>query len=87
MKITEFCLENRTTTLFLTVVIIVGGLFAFSSMGRLEDPDFVRSPIRDRDTSVVEDRRAPSIEELIRVLTGQRPDRQCRLGAERPIEV
>ena len=41
MKITEFCLENRTTTLFLTAVVIVGGLFSFSSMGRLEDPEFV----------------------------------------------
>ena len=26
MKITEFCLENRVTTLFLTGVAIVGGL-------------------------------------------------------------
>jgi multidrug efflux pump subunit AcrB len=41
MKITEFCLENRTTTLFLTAVVIAGGLFAFDSMGRLEDPEFV----------------------------------------------
>jgi multidrug efflux pump subunit AcrB len=41
MKITEFCLENRTTTLFLTAVAIAGGLFSFNSMGRLEDPEFV----------------------------------------------
>ena len=41
MKITEFCLENRTTTLFLTIVAIVGGLFSFNTMGRLEDPEFV----------------------------------------------
>ena len=41
MKITEFCLENRTTTLFLTIVAIAGGLFAFNDMGRLEDPEFV----------------------------------------------
>ena len=40
MKITEFCLENRVTTLFLTAVAIVGGLAAYSSMGRLEDPEF-----------------------------------------------
>jgi multidrug efflux pump subunit AcrB len=41
MKITEFCLENRTTTLFLTVVAIAGGIFSFNNMGRLEDPEFV----------------------------------------------
>ena len=40
MKITEFCLENRVTTLFLTVVVIVGGLQSFNTMGRLEDPEF-----------------------------------------------
>ena len=40
MKITEFCLENRTTTLFLTIVVIVGGLQSFNTMGRLEDPEF-----------------------------------------------
>ena len=40
MKITEFCLENRTTTLVLTVFMIVGGLVAYQGMGRLEDPEF-----------------------------------------------
>ena len=40
MKITEFCLENRVTTLFLTGVAIVGGLVSYSTMGRLEDPEF-----------------------------------------------
>lgn len=40
MKITEFCLENQTTTLFLTVVAIIGGLAAYQGMGRLEDPEF-----------------------------------------------
>ena len=29
MKITEFCLDNRTTTLVLTAFMIVGGLFAY----------------------------------------------------------
>lgn len=41
MKITEFCLENRVTTIVLTVVLIAGGLQAFNTMGRLEDPEFV----------------------------------------------
>jgi multidrug efflux pump subunit AcrB len=40
MKLTEFCLENRTTTLVLTVVLIVAGLGAYQDMGRLEDPEF-----------------------------------------------
>ena len=40
MKITEFCLDNQTTTLVLTVVMIVGGLAAYQNMGRLEDPEF-----------------------------------------------
>ncbi len=40
MKITEFCLENRTTTLVLTVVMIVAGLGSYQNMGRLEDPEF-----------------------------------------------
>jgi multidrug efflux pump subunit AcrB len=41
MKVTEFCLKNRTTTLFLTIVAIAGGLQSFNTMGRLEDPEFV----------------------------------------------
>lgn len=40
MKITEYCLENRVTTLFLTLVAIVGGLYSYENMGRLEDPEF-----------------------------------------------
>jgi multidrug efflux pump subunit AcrB len=40
MKITEFCLENRTTTLALTVVMIIAGLASYNGMGRLEDPEF-----------------------------------------------
>jgi len=40
MKITEFCLDNQTTTLVLTFVMIVAGLSAYQKMGRLEDPEF-----------------------------------------------
>ena len=40
MKITEFCLENRVTTLFLTLVAIVAGLYSYMNMGRLEDPEY-----------------------------------------------
>lgn len=39
-KLTEFCLKNRTTTLVLTVVTVLGGLQAYQGMGRLEDPEF-----------------------------------------------
>ena len=40
MNVTRFCLANRVTVLFLTFVAIVAGLQAYSSMGRLEDPEF-----------------------------------------------
>jgi len=40
MKITEFCLENRTTTLVLTFVMVLAGISAYQGMGRLEDPAF-----------------------------------------------
>ena len=40
MKITEFCLENRVTTLFVTAIAIIGGLYSYQNMGRLEDPEF-----------------------------------------------
>jgi len=40
VKITEFCLDNQTTTLVLTFVMIVAGLSAYQNMGRLEDPEF-----------------------------------------------
>jgi multidrug efflux pump subunit AcrB len=40
MKITQFCLDNKITTLALAVVMIVAGLAAYQDMGRLEDPEF-----------------------------------------------
>jgi multidrug efflux pump subunit AcrB len=40
MNLVEATLNNRTTTLVLTFVLIVGGYLAFDSMGRLEDPEF-----------------------------------------------
>ena len=52
MKITEFCLENRTTTLFLTIIAIAGGLNAFNNMGRLEDPEFVVTTIPFEDAAI-----------------------------------
>jgi hypothetical protein len=40
MKITQFCIENRVTTLVLTVFLVVGGIISYGGMGRLEDPEF-----------------------------------------------
>jgi multidrug efflux pump subunit AcrB len=40
MSLGEWAISKRVTTLTITVVLIVGGLFAYQSMGRLEDPEF-----------------------------------------------
>lgn len=40
MNIGEYAIRKRVTTLALTFVLIVGGIVAYQSMGRLEDPEF-----------------------------------------------
>ena len=40
MNVTQFCLDNRTTTLVVTAFLVVGGVQSYRTMGRLEDPDF-----------------------------------------------
>jgi multidrug efflux pump subunit AcrB len=40
MKLTDFALNNRTTLLVLTALAVFGGLQSYSTMGRLEDPEF-----------------------------------------------
>lgn len=40
MNIGEYAIRKRVTTLAFTFVLIVGGIFAYQSMGRLEDPEF-----------------------------------------------
>jgi multidrug efflux pump subunit AcrB len=40
MNLAAFALRNRTTTLVLTAVMLVGGLRAFNGLPRLEDPEF-----------------------------------------------
>ncbi|WP_290918897.1 efflux RND transporter permease subunit [Halodesulfovibrio sp.] len=40
MSLGEWAIRRRVTTLTMTVILIVGGLFAYQSMGRLEDPEF-----------------------------------------------
>ena len=38
MKLTSFAIENRTVSYFVVVLLVLGGLSSFSSLGQLEDP-------------------------------------------------
>ncbi len=40
MKFAEIAIANKTTTLVLTVCAALGGILAYSTLGRLEDPEF-----------------------------------------------
>ena len=40
MNIAEFSIRNKVSTLVLTVLMVVGGLYSYSGLGRLEDPEF-----------------------------------------------
>jgi multidrug efflux pump subunit AcrB len=40
MNLTSFALERETFINFMVFLIVVGGVFSFSTLGRLEDPDF-----------------------------------------------
>jgi multidrug efflux pump subunit AcrB len=40
MNLTSFALERKTLTNFIVFLVVVGGVFSFSTLGRLEDPDF-----------------------------------------------
>ena len=40
MNLTQLALEKRTLVHFVVGLIIIGGLFSYVTMGRLEDPDF-----------------------------------------------
>lgn len=39
MNITEYALQNRALVNFFIVVLVAGGIFAFASMSKLEDPE------------------------------------------------
>lgn len=39
MNLTEYALKNRTLVNFFIVVLVVGGIFSFFSMSKLEDPE------------------------------------------------
>ena len=40
MNLAEISLKNRTTTLVLTLVLLLGGLSSYQGLSRLEDPEF-----------------------------------------------
>ncbi len=40
MDLAGFCLRNRVTTIFITVLFVLGGIFCFNRLGMLEDPEF-----------------------------------------------
>ena len=40
MTLTRIAIEKRAVTIFLTFLLVVGGIAAFLSLGQLEDPDF-----------------------------------------------
>ncbi len=40
MNLTRAAIEKKTLTRFVVVLLVVGGIFSFMTMGRLEDPDF-----------------------------------------------
>ena len=40
MDLASIAIKNRTTTLVLTIVTLIGGLLSFQNLSRLEDPEF-----------------------------------------------
>jgi len=41
MKIPEYSVHHRAVTFFVTLVLLIGGIYAYDRLGRLEDPEFV----------------------------------------------
>lgn len=39
-KLVEFGLQYKAVMMLITVIIVIGGIFSFFSLGRLEDPPF-----------------------------------------------
>ena len=48
MKLTELTLKNKTVAFVLSFLLVIGGIFSYNSLGRLEFPAFTikskRSP-------------------------------------------
>lgn len=40
MNIAEFTIRKSTITIFLTVLLVIGGIFSYTTLGRYEDPEY-----------------------------------------------
>ena len=40
MNLTSFAIERKAFIQFVVVLLVIGGLFSYQTLGRLEDPDF-----------------------------------------------
>ena len=40
MNLAEYAIKKRTVTLIFTLFVMIGGLFSYESLGRLEDPEY-----------------------------------------------
>jgi multidrug efflux pump subunit AcrB len=40
MNIAEFCIKNKVSTIVVTILMVVGGIYCYQGLGRLEDPEF-----------------------------------------------
>ena len=74
MNLAAFALRNRTTTLVLTVVLLVGGIASFNKLSRLEDPEFtikealVITPYPGASAAEVEEEVSDKIEQAVQQL-------------------
>ena len=46
MNIGEFSVENKVISWLLVVIMVGGGIMAYSEMGKLEDPAFTTKPAK-----------------------------------------
>ncbi|MGN1233313.1 MAG: efflux RND transporter permease subunit [Candidatus Cryptobacteroides sp.] len=74
MKIIEYFLKNKNVTIMLLVIVLIGGLFAYSRMGKLEDAPFtikqalVMTPYPGASPSEVQSQVTDVLEEAIQSL-------------------
>ncbi|SMF57840.1 Multidrug efflux pump subunit AcrB [Alteromonadaceae bacterium Bs31] len=40
MKLTEYSIKNKTVSWMMVILLVIGGVLSFNSLGRLEDPEF-----------------------------------------------
>ena len=40
MNLPQLAIENKAFTNFMVFLLVAGGLYSYSQLGRLEDPDF-----------------------------------------------